>query len=88
MKESLARLGFRITGPPPPKGAPRVEVLLWMRRYYIRMLLFPTPFWILLVLIGPTWAWIALGVGGAIWLQGFITVNLRIKRLRNLPTNE
>jgi hypothetical protein len=39
------------------------------------------PVWILVALNGgPTWLWIVLGVGAATWLQGFISVNLRIRR--------
>jgi hypothetical protein len=85
--ESLARQGLRITGPPPSKGAPKIEVLMWIRRFYIRILLITIPAWILLVFIGPAWAWIGLGVSGAVWLQGFISLNFRIKRLRSAPPN-
>jgi hypothetical protein len=50
------------------------------------MLLFVVPAWILIAIDdGPTWLWIALGIGAATWLQGFISVNLRIRRLRINP---
>lgn len=84
--ESLARQGVRIVGPPPPKGAPKVQTWRFVRRFYIRMLLITVPVWIVVAFDGaPTWLWIVLGISAASWLQGFISVNLRIRRLRNVP---
>ncbi len=84
--ERLANYGARITGPPPPKGAPKVAAWIFLRRLYCRMLLLTVPVWVIVVLDGaPTWVWIVLGVSAAIWLQGFISVNLRIRKLRNAP---
>lgn len=84
--ERLAKYGARITGPPPPKGAPKVDAWIFVRRFYSRMFLLTVPVWIILALDGaPTWLWIVLGVSAAIWLQGFISVNLRIRKLRNVP---
>jgi hypothetical protein len=86
MRESLAKHSVRIFGPPPPKGAPEIETWTFVRRIYSRSILFTVPVWVLVALDrDPTWVWIVLGVGAAIWLQGFISVNRRIRRLRNAP---
>jgi hypothetical protein len=86
IKESLAKQGVRMFGSPPPKGAPKVEAWMYVRRIYSRSLLFTVPIWIVLALDGgPSWQWILFGISAATWLQGFISVNLRIRRLRNLP---
>jgi hypothetical protein len=85
-REWLARQGFRIVGPPPPKGAPKAELLRFVRRCYTRMLPFYIPLLVLLVFAGlPTWAWIVVAAGAALWLQGFISINLRIKRQAKGP---
>lgn len=58
----------------------------YVRRIYIRLLPFTVPLWLLVALQGgPTWLWIVLGIGAVTWLQGFISVSLRIKRLRSVP---
>jgi hypothetical protein len=86
IRESLAKQGVRIYGPPPAKGAPKVESWIFVRRIYIRLLLFTVPLWVLVALTDPaTWLWIVLGVSAVTWLQGFISVNVRIRRLRNTP---
>lgn len=86
MRNSLLKVSFRFTGAPPATGAARIEVAKWIRGIYLRMLVVSTPVWVLVALGGvPTWAWIPLGAGAAIWLQGFVSLNLRIKRLRNDP---
>lgn len=84
--DSLAKQGFRIYGPPPPKGAPTIETWRFVRRIYTRSFQFTVPLWILVALDGgPTWLWIVLGIGAATWLLGFISVNLRIRRLHTNP---
>ena len=86
MMEWLTKQSLRIFGPPPPKGAAKVQTWMFVRRIYSRMLLFVVQAWILIALDdGPTWLWIAFGVSAATWLQGFISVNLRIRRLRSTP---
>lgn len=86
IRDSIGKQSTRIYGPPPPKSAPEVERWIFVRRIYSRVVLFTVPLWITLALNGgPTWLWIVLGVGAATWLQGFISVNLRIRRLRRAP---
>lgn len=78
--------GFRIFGPPPGKGAPKVEAWKYVRRIYIRLLPFTVPLWVLVALQrAPAWLWIVLAVSAVTWLQGFLSVSLRIRRLRAAP---
>ena len=84
LRESLARHSVRIFGPPPPKDSPEIEKWAFVRRIYSRSILFTVPVWIIVAVDrDPTWVWIVLGLGAATWLQGFISVNRRIRRLRN-----
>ena len=86
IKDSLANQGFRIFGPPPPKGAPRVEAWKYVRRIYVRLLPVTVPLWVVVALEGgPTWLWIVLGISTLTWLQGLISVSLRIRRLQSTP---
>lgn len=77
----------RIFGPPPPKGAPKIEGALYVRRIYIRLLPFTVPVWVLLAFAGGAFGWIVFGVSVASWLGGFASLNLRINRLRHVPSN-
>lgn len=82
--ESLRKQGVRIYGPSPPKGAPKVESLIFVRRIYTRLLPFTLPLWIGLALNhSPAWLWVVLSVSAATWLLGFISVSLQIRRHRN-----
>lgn len=88
MKEWVAKQSLRIYGPPPSKDAPKVATWMFVRRIYSRVALLTIPAWIVLALDGaPTWLWIAFGISAAIWLQGLLSVNLRIRRLRNSPSD-
>jgi hypothetical protein len=81
MKDRLARAGYRLVGKPPAKGAPTKDRLLWLRRYYLRMLALLVPLIVLLVVYPPNrWAWILIGVGALGWVQGFASLSLRIRR--------
>jgi hypothetical protein len=88
MKESLAKQGFRLFGPPPAKGASRGEALRYIRRINVRLLVFSVPVWVLLVLSGQTWAWIVAGVTAAMWLQSFISLSIRLQREQKPSTHE
>ena len=86
MWELLARQSTRIFGPSPPKDAPKIETWRFVRRIYARTLLFAIPAWIVIALDdGPVWLWILFGISAVTWLQGFISVNRRIRRLRSSP---
>jgi hypothetical protein len=77
----LASLGRRFTGTPPCKDAPKKELLLWLRRYYIRLLPLNLVAFIAVVMYLPTpWAWAVPAAGGLLWLQGFASLGLRIRR--------
>jgi hypothetical protein len=42
--------------------------------------------WVVVALVGvPTWLWILLGIGTVAPLQGIVLVNLRVRKLRNVP---
>ena len=88
MKESLAKQGLRLFGPPPGKGASRGEALRYIRRINVRLLAFSVPVWALLVFSGLTWAWIVAGVTAAMWLQGFISLSIRLQREQKPSTHE
>ena len=85
ISQSLAKHGVRIFGPPPTRGAPKIDAWRYVRRLYLRLLPFTIPAYVLASVYGVTWLWIVLGVGALMWLRGFVSVNLRIKRLRNVP---
>ena len=79
----MARLrsrGFRIYGEPPAKGAPRAESLRWIRGFYIKPLPLLVAVSALVLIWATTWTLILLGASSAIWLQGFISLSLRIRR--------
>jgi hypothetical protein len=68
-------------GEPPPKGAPRPEMLRWIRGFYVKPLPVLVAVYVLvLVWASQTWTLILLGIGSAVWLQGFISLSLRIRR--------
>jgi hypothetical protein len=77
----------RIIGPPPEQGAARVEVLRWIRRFYALGLATGVPVMVLALLLagGATAVYIPVGLGALIWLQGFITVNVQIRRAQQQP---
>ncbi len=78
----LRALAFRVYGQPPAEGAPRSEVLRYVRRFYTRNV---PP----LLLVGIVWAvvgwqhpWeVALfAVPVLIFVQGFTSISFRIRR--------
>jgi hypothetical protein len=76
----LLSLGYKLYGEPPPKCAPRSEMLRWIRRFYIRPLPLLILVWVLLFIWAPTWTLILLGASALIWLQGITSLSLRIRR--------
>jgi hypothetical protein len=82
----LASVGYRIIGKPPPAGAPRIEVLMWLRRYYLRMLPFSllvVPF--LVIYSTALWVWLVAAASALVWVQGFLSLSLRIRREERNP---
>lgn len=77
----LRSLAYKLYGEPPPKGAPRYEMLRWIRGFYFRQLP-PTlaAFAVLAVWASATLIFLVLAVSTLIWLQGVISLSLRIRR--------
>lgn len=80
----LVRQNVRLFGPPPPTGAPKIESWIFVRRIHSRLLVVVVPLWVLVAVDDePTWLWILFGVSAAGWVYGFVSVSLRIRRLRS-----
>jgi hypothetical protein len=74
-------LGFKLYGAPPPKGSRKSQQLRWIRGFYLK----PLPLVLVVDVMGPRvvsqpWVLVLLGAGMAIWLQGLISISLRIRR--------
>ncbi|HWX95220.1 MAG TPA: hypothetical protein VNZ01_00090 [Solirubrobacteraceae bacterium] len=81
MTGRLASAGDRILGGRPPEGAPRREVLLWLRRFYLRMLPLALVAYLLVAIYLPApWAWAVPAAGVLFWVQGYVSLSLRIRR--------
>jgi hypothetical protein len=77
----LADMGVKVFGQPPPKDAPRSAQLRWVRRFYGWGLLFGLPACAGLVARGSqTWMLVVVGIGALLWLQGFASINVQIRR--------
>jgi hypothetical protein len=79
--------GLQLFGTPPGPNSSREERLLYLRRYYLR----PLPFTLLVcvfavVVVSSTFGYIAVGLSALLWLQGFATLTLQIRRERKRPT--
>lgn len=80
----LRSLAFKIYGEPPSKGAPRSESLRWIRGLYLR----PLPLLVVLLVIcalalvmgAPSWILALLGISVAVWVQGYVSLSIRIRR--------
>lgn len=78
----MIAISCRVFGPPPAKGAPEIERLVWLRRFYLTSLPLSLCVYAMVALFGlPTWGWIALGFGAVIWVAGFTSLALRIRRV-------
>jgi len=63
----LSSLGFKIYGEPPPKSAPRSELLRWIRNLYLKPLPLILPVCVLTVVWAPeTWVMVLLAVSASI----------------------
>ncbi len=67
----------RVFGVKPGGDAPKLERLLWFRRYYLRNLVLMAPALFLVTLFWPVWAAAVLALP---WLLGFARLNLEIRR--------
>ena len=80
----LRSLGFKTYGEPPPKGAPRSDLLRWLRGLYLK----PLPILLVICVLAAlalasgasTWILVPLGVSAAIWVQGIVSLSIRIRR--------
>jgi hypothetical protein len=79
----LAWAGFWILGPPPAAGAPRHERLRWVRGCYLRTLPLSLIVYALVVIyLSAPWDWLAPVVGALLWLEGYGSLTIRIRRER------
>ncbi len=80
----MRSLSTRLLGPIPVKGAPEIDRFEWLRGVYLRMLPFNlVAFAVALLISGwPTIALLLVAACALIWLQGWISLTLRIRRLR------
>jgi hypothetical protein len=77
----LRALVWRFLGEPPPKGAPRVQLLRWIRGFYLRLLPFTLVVYALaLIWLSQTWIFVLLAAYALIWLQSVISLTVRIRR--------
>jgi hypothetical protein len=77
----VRELGYRIFGQPPPKGAPRVAILRWVRGFYLKPLPLVLAVYVMLVLwASGTLVLVLAAISALTWLQGFVGLNLRIRR--------
>jgi hypothetical protein len=75
----------RIVGPSPPKGAPELESLRWVRRFYTRISL---PILLVLAIAvglsgGSGWIWLVLGGCAFVALCGLALLTRQISRADN-----
>lgn len=79
--DRLRVVGSRVFGAPPPKDAPRSELLRWVRRFYLRPLPLTVAAYVLVIIwASQTWVYVVLTVVALLWLQGIGSLSLRIRR--------
>jgi hypothetical protein len=77
----LRALAWKLFGEPPPKGAPRVQVLRWIRGVQLRMLpIALVAYAMLLVWAAHTWILVTAGVGALISLESLMSLSVKIRR--------
>lgn len=77
----LQAMSARLFGPAPTKDTPKVARLQWLRRVYLRMLPFSLAVYVIAGLFGMSIiGWLVLGAAAIIWLQGWFSLNMRIRR--------
>jgi hypothetical protein len=83
MHVSVRELGARIFGAPPGRGAPKLDLLLWIRRFYLR----PLPLYLAVIVLAAlltssTSGRVILAVTVLLWLAGLTSLSARIRRSR------
>jgi hypothetical protein len=77
----LLRLGFRLVGEPPSRGASHPEWLRWLRGCYLRIApLLVVTYALLLAWVSGTWVVVLAAVSALLLLHGVISLSLRIRR--------
>jgi hypothetical protein len=77
----LRSLAFKLYGEPPPAGAPRSQLLRWIRGIYVRLLpLTVLAYAMLVVWASQTWVFVVLAVTALLWLQGVVSLSVKIGR--------
>jgi hypothetical protein len=77
----LRSLVWRLFGEPPPKGAPRVQALRWIRGIHCRTLpLALVAYAMLLAWASQTWILITAAVGVLISLESLVSLSVKIRR--------
>jgi hypothetical protein len=77
----LRVLSVKLYGEPPPKGSPRSTMLRWIRGFYIKQLPLIVPVYVVvLVWASQTWVLIVLAASSLVWLQGLVSLSVRIPR--------
>jgi hypothetical protein len=81
MTSRLRSISSKLFGEPPPKSAPRSELLRWIRGLYLEMLPITIPAWVAAAIWAPSaLLLIGLAVSSLIWLQGVTSLSIRIRR--------
>jgi hypothetical protein len=80
VKDHLRAASVRLYGEPPPKDAARSHRLRWVRRLYLRTLLFALPAYAcIFVFARESWVFVAVAVGALIWLEAVASLSIRIR---------
>jgi hypothetical protein len=73
----------RLYGVKPGRDAPKLERLLWFRRYYLRSLVLLAPLLLVLLLsASPTFTLIVVAVSMTPWCLGFARIHRELHRER------
>jgi hypothetical protein len=79
--DRLRSLAFKFYGEPPPKGAPRVQMLRWIRGVQLRSLLVALiAYAMLLVWADKTWILVTAGLVLLLSLESSISLSVKIRR--------
>ncbi len=77
----MLSLSENLYGKPPAKDALKSERLRYVRGFYIRTLPITLFAYIFIIVLGPpTWMIAMLAVVAVVWIQGFTSLSLRIRR--------